>query len=215
MSADPTTVLLPSVVAPRAPAPREARVKVLQMGPALDVRGGISSVEQLICDYLPPYASIRHVATMTEGAKLARATVFARAIFALSRTLEGIDPTIVHIHFASRGSTLRKMILANMVLRARRPLILHAHGAGFDQFHRGLPAAGTQPREPHAAAGQRADRAVESVARFLRAGMRGVAVAGGGAAESGARARAGCRSRRKDAGPVPAPRPSRQAQRRL
>ncbi|HEU5135144.1 MAG TPA: glycosyltransferase family 4 protein [Steroidobacteraceae bacterium] len=140
MSADPTTVLLPRVVPPRAPAPREARVKVLQMGPALDVRGGISSVEQLICDYLPPYASIRHVATMTEGAKLTNAVVFARAIFTLARTLDGIDPAIVHIHFASRGSTLRKMILANMVLRARRPLILHAHGAGFDQFHRGLPA---------------------------------------------------------------------------
>jgi len=140
MSADPTTVLLPRVVPPpRAPGPREARVKVLQMGPALDVRGGVSSVEQLICDYLPPYASIRHVATMNEGTKLARATVFARAVYTLSRTLEGIDPTIVHIHFASRGSTLRKLILANMVLRARRPLILHAHGAGFDQFHRGLP----------------------------------------------------------------------------
>jgi len=140
MSADPTTVLLPRVVAPRAPSPREARVKVLQMGPALDVRGGISSVEQLICDYLPPYASIRHVATMTEGAKFANAAVFARAIFTLSRTLDSIEPAVVHIHFASRGSTLRKLILANMVLRARRPLILHAHGAGFDQFHRGLPA---------------------------------------------------------------------------
>jgi len=140
MSADPTTVLLPRVVAPRAPAPREARVKVLQMGPALDVRGGISSVEQLIGDYLPTYASIRHVATMKEGGKLASAAVFARAVFSLSRALEGIEPTVVHIHFASRGSALRKLILANMVLRARRPLILHAHGANFDQFHRALPA---------------------------------------------------------------------------
>ncbi len=139
MSADPTTVLLPRAVTPRAPAPREARVKVLQMGPALDVRGGVSSVEQLICDYLPPYASIRHVATMTEGSRFAHAAAFVRSVFSLTRALEGIEPTIVHIHFASRGSTLRKLILANMVLRARRPLILHAHGAGFDQFHRGLP----------------------------------------------------------------------------
>jgi glycosyltransferase involved in cell wall biosynthesis len=139
MSADPTAVLLPRVVTPR-PAPREGRVKVLQMGPALDVRGGVSSVEQLICDYLPSYASIRHVPTMTEGGKLARATVFARAVYTLSRALDDIDPPIVHIHFASRGSTLRKCILADMVLRARRPLILHAHGAGFDKFHRGLPA---------------------------------------------------------------------------
>jgi len=140
MSADPTSVLLPMAVTPRAPAPREARAKVLQMGPGLEVRGGITTVEQLICDYLPPYASVRHVATMTEGGKLKDAAVFARAIYSLSRALEGIDSTIVHIHFASRGSTLRKIILANMVLRARRPLILHAHGAQFDQFHRKLPA---------------------------------------------------------------------------
>jgi glycosyltransferase involved in cell wall biosynthesis len=46
---------------------------------------------------------------------------------------------LVHIHFASRGSTLRKMILAGMTLRARRPLILHAHGAQFDAFFCGLP----------------------------------------------------------------------------
>jgi glycosyltransferase involved in cell wall biosynthesis len=139
MSADPSTVLLPRVVAPRAPLPREARVKVFQMGPGLDVRGGITTVEQLICDYLPPYASIRHVATMREGSKLRNAAVFAQSMYSLSRALDGIEPTIVHIHFASRGSTLRKVILANMVLRARRPLILHAHGAGFDQFHRSLP----------------------------------------------------------------------------
>ena len=139
MSADPTAVLLPRVVTPR-PAPRESRVKVLQLGPALEVRGGVSTVEQLICDYLPTYASIRHVATMTEGGKLERAAVFARAMYTLSRALDDIDPPIVHIHFASRGSTLRKCILANMVIRARRPLILHAHGAGFDTFHRELPA---------------------------------------------------------------------------
>ena len=140
MSADPTSVLLPVVVTPRAPAPREARVKILQMGPGLDVRGGITAVEQLICDYLPPYASIRHVATMVDGAKLKSAAVFARSMISLSRTLDGIEPTIVHIHFASRGSLLRKLILANMVLRARRPLVMHAHGAAFDQFHRALPA---------------------------------------------------------------------------
>jgi glycosyltransferase involved in cell wall biosynthesis len=32
------------------------------------------------------------------------------------------------------------MILADMVTRAGRPLVLHAHGGYFDQFHRRLPA---------------------------------------------------------------------------
>jgi glycosyltransferase involved in cell wall biosynthesis len=142
VSADPTSVLRP--VATPAPAPvragtREARVRVLQMGPALEMRGGISAVEQLVCDYLPPYAAIRHVATTHQRSWFLRLVVFARAVITLWRTVDSIEPTVVHIHFASRGSTLRKFLLARMVIHARRPLILHAHGGGFEKFHRGLP----------------------------------------------------------------------------
>jgi glycosyltransferase involved in cell wall biosynthesis len=124
-----------------APLPPDGRVRVLQFGPSLNVRGGITSVERLICDYLPPYVSMRHVATMEDGSAIAKASMFARSVHELRRALESLDPTIVHIHFASRGSTLRKMILAEMVSRAGRPLILHAHGSEFDEFHRKLPAA--------------------------------------------------------------------------
>jgi len=124
-----------------APLPADGQVRVLQFGPSLSVRGGISSVEKLICDYLPPYVAIRHVPTMEEGSAITKASVFARAVQELRRALESLDPTIVHIHIASRGSTLRKVILAEMVARAGRPLVLHAHGSEFDQFHRKLPAA--------------------------------------------------------------------------
>jgi glycosyltransferase involved in cell wall biosynthesis len=124
-----------------APLPPDGLVRVLQFGPALTARGGMTSVEQLICDYLPPYVSVRHVATFDEGSALTKATVFAKSLQVMKRALESPEPTIVHIHFASRGSTLRKMILAEMVARAGRPLILHAHGAEFDEFHRRLPAA--------------------------------------------------------------------------
>jgi len=124
-----------------APLPADGQVRVLQFGPSLSVRGGISSVEKLICDYLPPYVSIRHIPTMEEGSAITKASIFARAVQELRRALESLDPTIVHIHIASRGSTLRKVILAEMVARAGRPLVLHAHGSEFDQFHRRLPAA--------------------------------------------------------------------------
>ncbi|HEX6397646.1 MAG TPA: glycosyltransferase family 4 protein [Steroidobacteraceae bacterium] len=124
-----------------APVPPDGRVRVLQFGPSLAVRGGISSVEQLICDYLPPYVSMRHVPTTEDASAIAKASVFARAVQVMRRALESLEPAIMHIHFASRGSTLRKMILAEMVVRAGRPLVLHAHGAEFDQFYRKLPAA--------------------------------------------------------------------------
>jgi len=50
-----------------APLPPDGRVRVLQFGPALTVRGGITSVAQLIVDYLAPYVSVRHVPTMDDG----------------------------------------------------------------------------------------------------------------------------------------------------
>jgi len=145
---EPPPPLVPTVQPPAPPTPAvqpvrvvtpTRRIKVVQFGPALDVRGGITTVEQHICDYLATYVSIRHVATMHEGSKFGRAFLYARAVRELRRVLASIDPCIVHIHFASRGSALRKMILADMVTRAGRPLVLHAHGGYFDQFHRRLP----------------------------------------------------------------------------
>ena len=149
LAREPAPPLVPTVQPPAPPTPTaqpvrvvtpSRRIKVVQFGPALDVRGGITTVEQHICDYLATYVSMRHVATMDEGSKFGRAFVYARAVRELRRVLASIDPCIVHIHFASRGSALRKMILADMVTRAGRPLVLHAHGGSFDQFHRRLPA---------------------------------------------------------------------------
>jgi len=136
-----TRGLQPGGPARLAPVPPDGRVRVLQFGPSLAVRGGISSVEQLICDYLPSYVSIRHVPTTEDASALTKASVFARSVQVMRRALESLDPAIMHIHFASRGSTLRKIILAEMVVRAGRPLVMHAHGAEFDQFYRKLPAA--------------------------------------------------------------------------
>ena len=135
----------------RAPAqPELASVTVLQFGPALAVRGGISAVERLIVEQLQhvppgeqaaPRVHVSHVATMEEGSWLRRLAVFIRAMVTLQRALNSTEPLIVHIHFASRGSTLRKLLLARMTERASRPLILHAHGGGFDSFFHGLPQA--------------------------------------------------------------------------
>lgn len=141
MTSEPALVRVQPSNPARSPAPTESRIRVLQFGPSLDVRGGVTTVEQLICDYLPPYVSLQHVPTMEEGSAFARLSMFARAVQTLRQSLASMDPAIIHIHFASRGSMLRKMILAEMVARAGRPLILHAHGASFDMFHRKLPSA--------------------------------------------------------------------------
>ena len=114
-------------------------VNVLQLGPSLAVQGGVSAVERLIVDELAGRIALRHVPTMEDGSLLRDAVVFMSALYALQRAVRGSAPVVVHIHFASRGSTLRKLILAWITLHAGRPLILHAHGGGFDTFYRRLP----------------------------------------------------------------------------
>jgi glycosyltransferase involved in cell wall biosynthesis len=110
------------------------RLRVLHLGPSLDVRGGVSAVERLIAANIPAHIDFRHVPTTQDGPFSGKLRVYLRSIRATARELRASGPLLVHIHFASRGSTLRKFILALMVLRAGRPLVMHHHGAEFDQF---------------------------------------------------------------------------------
>jgi glycosyltransferase involved in cell wall biosynthesis len=112
---------------------------IVQVGPALSVRGGVSSVEKLILKYGGASVPIRHLSTVEDGSTWHRMRVFLRSVRQLRSALQEPGPLVVHIHFASRGSTLRKALLSWMTLRARRPLIMHAHGAQFDQFFESLP----------------------------------------------------------------------------
>jgi glycosyltransferase involved in cell wall biosynthesis len=113
--------------------------KVVQIGPAPQVRGGISSVERLILEALSRRTAIEQVATMDDRNHLRRAWLYLRAVRRLRVLLQAEQPLVFHVHFASRGSTLRKYIISRMVLRTPHRLVLHAHGAGFDEFFRTLP----------------------------------------------------------------------------
>ena len=116
-----------------------AKPVVLQVGPGLSVRGGVSAVERCILEQLGSTIEIRHIATMEDGTTWRKLRVFMRALGELRAELRSDQPLLVHVHFASRASTFRKCVVAWMTLRARRPLVLHAHGGGFDKFFTSLP----------------------------------------------------------------------------
>jgi glycosyltransferase involved in cell wall biosynthesis len=105
----------------------------------LSVRGGVAAVERLVIEHADEGIAMRHIATVEEGTNWVKLRVFIRALIALRRELRREGPLVVHVHFASRGSTVRKCIFSWMALRARRPLVLHAHGGGFDHFFLSLP----------------------------------------------------------------------------
>jgi glycosyltransferase involved in cell wall biosynthesis len=113
--------------------------KIVLVGPGLGVRGGVSAVERLIIDSISGHVQVEHIATMEDGGILRRIRVFGAALWRIHSILRDESPCIFHVHFASRGSTLRKCIVSMMVLRTPCWLVLHAHGAGFDGFFSNLP----------------------------------------------------------------------------
>jgi len=112
---------------------------IVQLGPGLAVRGGVSAVERLIVEHVGPHLTVRHVPTMEDGSLGLKLRVFSSALWQMRAALNTREPLVVHIHFSSYGSTLRKTILAWMAVRAGKPLVLHAHGAIFDRFFERLP----------------------------------------------------------------------------
>ncbi|WP_129775416.1 glycosyltransferase family 4 protein [Peristeroidobacter soli] len=114
---------------------------VLMLGPGLNVRGGVSGVERLLLDALPEEVHATHIATMVEGGKWTKAVTFAQSLAKLTLELRQ-HPDVVHIHFASGASNIRKIILARIALARGASVIMHAHGGGYQKHWASMsPAA--------------------------------------------------------------------------
>jgi glycosyltransferase involved in cell wall biosynthesis len=110
-------------------------LRVLMLGPGLDVQGGVSAVERMLLAALPADIAATHIATMVEGSKARKLATFIDAFVKASRAQR---PDIVHIHFASRASSLRKMSLARLARARGCKVILHAHGGGYPDYWKTL-----------------------------------------------------------------------------
>lgn len=110
---------------------REA--KIVMVGPALNVRGGVSGVERLLLNALPEDFHATHIATMVEGDKWVKTITFLKAIAQLAWQLRQ-HPDVVHIHFASGASNARKIILARLAMTLGANVVMHAHGGGYQKY---------------------------------------------------------------------------------
>ena len=110
-------------------------MNVLMLGPGLGVQGGISAVERMTLAALPLGISATHIATMEEGSKARKLLAYLRA---LARTFTVRRPDVVHIHFASRASSVRKMSLARLALARGCKVIMHAHGGAYSAYWKSL-----------------------------------------------------------------------------
>jgi glycosyltransferase involved in cell wall biosynthesis len=125
-------------------------IRIASVGPALCVKGGISRVIGLISAHLPSYIGFRLIATFTRftgdkgatrserGSRFVQAFVYLLAfvqvlILALGRR------TVFHVHFAGRGSLLRKGIICVLLRSLRCQYAVHSHAADTNLFQQWLP----------------------------------------------------------------------------
>jgi glycosyltransferase involved in cell wall biosynthesis len=114
-------------------------IKVLMLGTGFDVKGGVTSVQKLIVEGDSSSYKIQHIPTVVGGSAWKNILVFFHAIQHLCWAIFMREVDIIHIHFSERGSTLRKSILISIGLLFRQSVILHAHGATYQEFYAGLP----------------------------------------------------------------------------
>ena len=154
--------LLSRVVAGRRSEPP---LRVLQLGPALDSRGGMATVQAAILAHPPDGCAVRHAATWRDGPVRSWLGLFARAVVLAATMTAARKVDVVHLHMAEKGSVLRKAILVVLCRVTGTPVVVHAHGARF------APGFDRLPRSVR-----------RTVARVLRSADRFVALSAGEAA---------------------------------
>lgn len=110
------------------------------MGPALNVKGGISTVVNAYFNSsLKDNYDIFYIATHVDGSRIKKSIKFLEAVlvFFLIVLLKPIK--LVHIHSASRASFYRKAFFLIISKLFEKRVIFHIHGAEFDLFYKNSP----------------------------------------------------------------------------
>lgn len=120
-----------------------SNVKVLMIGPARSVHGGISGVVNNYYDAgLDREIDLRYIGTMVDGTKLRKLlqAILAYAGFLMLLPRYGI----VHVHVASDSSYYRKSFFIKTARWAGKNIVIHHHGGDFINFYRNLPSGRQQ-----------------------------------------------------------------------
>jgi glycosyltransferase involved in cell wall biosynthesis len=114
-------------------------INVLMLGPSLEQKGGMATVQKLILEFGTQDISIKHICTHEEGMIRYRTVIFFKALIDFIRYLLRYRIDLIHIHLSERGSVFRKSIFTLIAFIFNKPVIIHAHGAEFETFFIGLP----------------------------------------------------------------------------
>jgi len=104
------------------------------LGPAINVKGGISSLEKIILSHSNNDIIIDFKPTMTDKSLIGRAYHWLARILSLPFYIYYNKPDIIHIHISHSLSTLRKLTLLRICKIFRAKVILHAHSSDYRLF---------------------------------------------------------------------------------
>ena len=108
--------------------------RVLMLGPSIDARGGMSTVERNIIDAVKKNGDfVDFIPTYEDAGKFRKLSVAGAAYARYLTRLAGCD--LVHIHMASRGSFDRKRLFMRAAFRRGVPVVVHMHGGEFGVWY--------------------------------------------------------------------------------
>lgn len=109
-------------------------MKVLMIGPARSVNGGISAV---VNNYykvgLEKKVQLQYIGTMEDGSKWHKLKIAIQALVQFIFTISKFD--LVHIHMASDVSLYRKIPFICLSKWFGKKLVIHQHGGNIKQFY--------------------------------------------------------------------------------
>ena len=116
-------------------------MRVLMIGPARSVHGGISAmVNNYYGAGLDRKVSLHYIGTMVDGSRLRKLLQAVGAWLLFLICMPWCQ--IVHVNMASDSSYYRKSVFIKTARFFRKKIVLHQHGGDFQTFYGGLPERG-------------------------------------------------------------------------
>ena len=110
------------------------KIKILMIGPARSVNGGISGVvNNYYSAGLDKQIDLTYIGTMEDGSKVHKLLVAAKALLKYVTVVSKCD--IVHVNMASDVSIYRKMIFIQIADLCKKKIIVHQHGGHIEEFY--------------------------------------------------------------------------------
>lgn len=108
--------------------------KILMIGPARCVNGGISAVVNNYYEAgLDRKINLTYLGTMEDGSKFRKLFVAVKALLRYLFIVHKYD--IIHVHMASDVSIYRKMPFIHIASWMKKKIIIHQHGGNIQEFY--------------------------------------------------------------------------------